>query len=265
MRGGIVIAKYTLETEFSLLNSPKAHNWILRFRNMADTAFAGKDNRSRLVGNLLIIEQYVNTLRKGLSADGRQLSTVLMNALNFLWDYVEGHTTAADFQDFANNVYASTLAHNADEALSDAEAEFYQKHFSGSKLSSIEWQNITWASHLLMEVLAIEGRQPDLEEAVSYAQISFADIDDLIAFLTDVSIHIANIPLPSSTGADYLKAEEQIYQTALFQYIIEHIQDSLKTALTAAPEQYSALRTKYQAFTIIPAEYITSLMDFQKM
>lgn len=65
------MSKYTLDMDFSLLNGPKAHNWIRRFRDMADSAFSGKDNRSRLLGNLLIIEQYVNTLKIGLSADGK--------------------------------------------------------------------------------------------------------------------------------------------------------------------------------------------------
>jgi len=165
------MSKYTLDMDFSLLNGPKAHNWIRRFRDMADSAFAGKDNRSRLLGNLLIIEQYVNTLKIGLSADGKQ----------------------------------------------------------------------------------------------SYEQISFAEIDDLLAFLTDASISMENIPLPSSTGADYSKAAEQVYQTALFQSMIERIQDSLKTALLATPEQYPELRAKYQERTIIPVESITKLMDFQRM
>lgn len=260
------MAKYTLDTDFSLLNGPKAHNWILRFRNMADTAFAGKDNRSRLLGNLLIIEQYVNTLKKGLSADGKQISTVLQNALDFLWNYLDGHTAVTDFQDFANNIYASTLTYYADEELTDAQTRFYQEYFGDGELCSIEWQNITWASWLLMEVVAIEGGRLDFEEASTYEQISFAYIDtDLIPFLTDASISIANVPLSSNTGVDYSKAEEQIYQTPLFQYVIGRIQDSLKSALTATPEQYSSLKAKYQESTIIPAEHITKLMDFQKM
>lgn len=259
------MAKYTLDTDFSLLNGPKAHNWILRFRDMANTAFAGKDNRARLLENLLIIEQYVNTLKKGLSADGEQLSAVLQNTLDVLWDYVEGHTAVSNFQDFAHNLYASTLAYNAGEELTEVQAAFYQEHFSGVELSSIEWQNITWTSELLLEVVAIEGGRLDFEEAAAYEQISFAAIDDLLAFLTDASINIIKAAPPSSTGAEYSKEAEGVYQSALFQYIIEHIQDSLKTALTVVPEQYPTLRINYQEITIIPAEHITGLMDFQKM
>ncbi len=259
------MSKYTLDMDFSLLNGPKAHNWIRRFRDMADSAFSGKDNRSRLLGNLLIIEQYVNTLKIGLSADGKQLSTVLVSTLDFLWDYTERNASVADFQDFANNVCASAFAHGTGEALTDAQAKFYQKHFGGLELSAIEWQNITWTSGLLMEVTAIEGGRVDFEELESYEQISFAEIDDLLAFLTDASISMENIPLPSSTGADYSKAAEQVYETALFQSMIERIQDSLKTALLATPEQYPELRAKYQERTIIPVESITKLMDFQRM
>ncbi len=260
------MAKYTLDTEFSLLNGPKAHNWILRFRSMADAAFAGKDDRSRLLGNLLIMEQYVNTLKKGLSADGKQISAVLQNALDLLWGYLDGCVAVTDLQDLANDIYASTLAYNADEELTDAQMEFYQEHFGDGELSSIEWQNITWASWLLVEVVAIEGGRSDFEEASAYEQISFAYIDvDLIPFLTGASISIADVPLPSNTGADYSKAEEQVYQTSLFRCIIGHIQDGLRAALTATPEQYPSLRAKYQESTIIPSEYINRLMDFQKM
>lgn len=35
------MGKYTLDTDFSLLNGPKAHNWILRFRDIAGAACWG--------------------------------------------------------------------------------------------------------------------------------------------------------------------------------------------------------------------------------
>lgn len=237
------MGKYTLDTDFSLLNGPKAHNWILRFRDIAGAAFAGRDNRCRLPGNLLILDQYVNTLKLGLTASGGQPSAVLLKALDDLWGYAEGRVPAADFQDFANLLYAAALARNAGEELTAPQAEFYQEHFSGAERCPVEWQSITWASGLLMEAVAIEGGQSGFEEFQSDDEISFASVDDLLAFLTDACIHLANVPLPSGSGADYEKAAEQVYQTALFQSIVEHIQGSLKTALTAAPEQYPEFRS----------------------
>lgn len=232
---------------------------------MADSAFADQGNRSRLLGSLLIIEQYVHTLQRGLSAGGKRLSPVLINALDYLWNYLEGRIAATDFQNFANNIYAGALACNVSKELTDTQEKFYQEHFNHVGLSSIERQIITWVSGLLMEVVAIEGGRLDFEGIADYERISFAGINDLIAFLTDASISIANIPLLSNSGGDYARAAEQVYQTALFHHIIEHIQNSLKAALNTAPEQYSSLRTEYQTYTIIPTEYIASLMSFQQM
>ena len=253
---------YTLDADFSSLNVKKANNWILRLRDMTEDAFADRGNRARLLGNLLIIEQYTHTLRQGLSAKGAQPSAVLVQVLDLLWGYLEKRISVKDFEDFSNNVYASTLFHNADEELTDEQEDFYQEHFGSTELCSVEWKIITWASGLLMELVAIEGGRVEFEEIEGYEQISFADIDDLLGFLTDVSIALANIPLSSDTGADHSKAAEQVYQTELFQKIIERIQSSLKTALVAVPEQYASLRTEYQQYTIISEEYCTGFVDF---
>lgn len=116
-----------------------------------------------------------------------------------------------------------------------------------------------------MEAVAVGGGQSDFEEFQSDDEISFTSVDDLLAFLTDACIHLANVPLPSGSGADYEKAAERVYQTALFQSIVEHIQGSLKTALTAAPEQYPEFRADYRDLTLIPKEHIPGLMEFQSM
>ncbi len=251
---------YTLDSDFSSLNGKKADNWILRFRSMAGDAFAGQGNRPRLLGCLLILEQCVHTLRHGLSVNGRQPSAILSEALDVLWGCLEERAAIKDFEDFSNNVYASTLFHYAGEELTDGQEEFYRKHFGNEKLCSFEWQMLTWASGLLMELTAIKGSRVDFEKIKGYEQISFADIDDLLGFLTDAGISLLRIPLPSCSGTDYSKAVEQVYQTELFRGIIRHIQSSLKTALAAAPEQYGALRAEYQSYTIIPEEYSADLV-----
>ena len=149
------MSKYTLDTDFSALSGQKANNWILKFRGIAETAFKNSDNRSRLLGNLLVIERYVHTLQQGLSVTGNRPTTVLINALNLLWNYAEGAVTAIDFQDFANNIYASTLAYHSDEELSDTQELFYEQNFGNTKLTRVEWEIITWVSALLMELVAI--------------------------------------------------------------------------------------------------------------
>lgn len=66
--------KYTLNTDFSSLNGPKAANWIMDFQDMAEDAFADSSSHSRLLGNLLILESYVHTLRQGMAGRGRTVA-----------------------------------------------------------------------------------------------------------------------------------------------------------------------------------------------
>ena len=257
-----IMSKYTLDMDFSSLNRPKAYNWILRFRDIAETAFQNSDTCSRLLGNLLVIERYVHTLQQGLLIKGKSPTPVLLNALDILWSYVEEGITVTEFQDFANNMYASTLAYNSDEKLTDSQEDFYKSSFENEKPTTIEWQIITWVSGLLMKLVAIEGGRLDFEEIASYEQIGFADFDDLFGFMTDACIYLANIPLPSGTGKDYEKATELLYKTPLFCHIVEDIQSSLKTAIAATSEQYQHLRMEYQQYAIIPNEYAANLIGF---
>lgn len=136
--------KYTLDTDFSALNGPKAMNWVLQFRELAEKSFHSKDLSSWLLGNLLVIESYVRTLREGLAVDGKQLTVMIPYSLDRLWDCLEGRTTPIDCQDFANNLWASTLCYNVGEEISDAHAEFYQANFNDVNDNTCEWQVLTW-------------------------------------------------------------------------------------------------------------------------
>lgn len=141
---------------------------------------------------------------------------------------------------------------------------FIKSIFDRVELSVIEWEIITWAASLLLELVAIEGGRLDFEEAESYDQISFYNLDDLLGLLTDASMYFTNLVPSSNSGSAYAKAQEQLYETPLFQYIAEHIRLGLKAALTTSPDQYSALRAEYQQCSIIPEEYISALMKFQQ-
>ena len=145
--------KYTLDTDFSSLSGPKAANWIMGFQDMAEDAFADSSSHSRLLGNLLILEPYLHTIRQGLADRGRTVPAILQEALDILWDYLEGRKAPSDFQDFANNLYAATLNYNVREEITDAQAKFYEKHVDIPWGSTCEWQILTWLSVLLLEVV----------------------------------------------------------------------------------------------------------------
>ena len=250
--------KYTLDTDFSSLNGPKAANWIIGFQDMTEDAFADSSSHSRLLGNLLILEPYLHTIRQGLADRGRTVPAILQEALDILWDYLEGRKAPSDFQDFANNLYAAALDYNVGEEITDAQAEFSRKYVDIPWGKNSEWQILTWLSVLLMEVVAISGGWLDFEE---YEQdVDFVEMEEMLNMLVDVFIDLTDTPLQSNKAVDVMNAQEQVYQTPLFRQFIERIQNGLKAALSATPEQYPALREEYRQYTILPEEYAVKLL-----
>lgn len=255
--------KFTLDTDFSTLSGSQTNDWILGFREMTRKAFAESDDRSRLLGNLLIMEQYVHTVCQGLAANDEQPSDTLLHAMDLLWDYLEGRIVLADFQDFANNLFASVAHNNIGEDLTDTQAEFYSEHFSDRELSSCEWLGIEWCSILLLQLVANEGGRVDFDELdIKEQPIDFVEVEEMLSILEDASIEFTNTPCPSSMAKDLMQAEEQVHQTPVFRGIIDHIRNSLKAALTAAPDQFPALRKEYQQYTIIPKKYAVDLIEY---
>lgn len=250
--------KYTLDTDFSSLNGPKAVNWIIGFQDMTEDAFADSSSHSRLLGNLLILEPYLHTIRQGLADRGGMVPAILQEALDILWDYLEGRKAPSDFQDFANNLYAAALDYNVGEEITDAQAEFSRKYVDIPWGKNSEWQILTWLSVLLMEVVAISGGWLDFEE---YEQdVDFVEMEEMLNMLVDVFIDLTDTPLQSNKAVDVMNAQEQVYQTPLFRQFIERIQNGLKAALSATPEQYPALREEYRQYTILPEEYAVKLL-----
>lgn len=255
--------KYTLDTDFSSLNGPKASNWIMGFQDMACDAFADSNSHLRLLGNLLILEPYLHTLRQGLADKGRTVPTILQKAIDPLWDYLEGKKAVSDFEDFANNLYAATLDYNVGEKITDAQAEFSKNFVDIPWGKTCEWQILTWLSILLMEVVAIHGGRLDFEEFEEYEwEIDFSEMEEMLNMLTDASIKLTGTPLPSNKAVDVMNAWEQVYQTPLFRKIVERIQNGLKAALSAVPEQYPALREEYRQYMILPEEYAAKFLEF---
>lgn len=76
-------------------------------------------------------------------------------------------------------------------------------------------------------------------------------MDEILNMLADASIELTGTPLSGGKAADVMNAWEQVSQTPLFRQVIERIQNGLKDALSAVPEQYPALREEYRQYTIL--------------
>ncbi|MCI8847938.1 MAG: hypothetical protein HFF86_01500 [Oscillibacter sp.] len=247
---------YTLDMDFSALNGPKANEWLANFREIARDAFADKDSRCRLLGNLLVLERYIHTLEQGLRQTGKPLSKGTRSAVDQLWAYLEGHTVPADFADFANNLYACLLFYDVGESLSDEQAAFDKAYFGDvDYLRAGEDTAAGWAFGVLLQLVAIEGGRLDYSEFTRCTQVDFAGIQEMLELLDDACIELTGTPCPSNEAGNYLNALKEVHLTPLFRQIVSHIQHDLQTARTALPEQYGALREAYREKTILPEEY----------
>ena len=254
--------KYTLDTDFSALNGPKAGNWLRNFRDMTESAFAGRDNQTCLLGNLLVTELCVHTLRQGLEEEGLPFPTIIQQSLDLLWDCLKEQSMSADVQNFANDLYACILEHDVGEDLTDSQMAFYKEHLGNRKRSTYEWAILCKIGTLLMKWTAIHGGRLDFKEFEVCEQIDFTGVSEWLDFFPDVCIDLTNTPCPSNGAKDVLQALELVYQTPLFRQLVRLIQDTLKAALSATPEQYKSLREEYQKHGILPDEHAVNLIQF---
>ena len=86
------MGEYTLNTDFSALEEPQTKEYLMDFGKIVEKVFESSDSRPRLLGNLLVLERYCNTVRQGLAGHGHEakLSVCLWYAQGLLWDYLGG-------------------------------------------------------------------------------------------------------------------------------------------------------------------------------
>lgn len=265
----------TSQTNFSFILNSQTNEWRGELMRAADHAFQYSDDRSRLLGNLLVMEQYINTLRQGLSASGKTLSAGLECADSILWDYLNCRTTSAAFEDFANDYYDCLLAYNIGDVTTDAPKEFYSKYFSGADPDAYELLAIEWSSGLLMQLVSIAGGRIDFDDFEGYEKIDFYGIDIMIGILEDACVGLIGASRSSDTysaNATETLTEKALTETSakqvtaqvhcspLFQGIVQNVQNCLQTALNASPDTFESLHYECSQYTILPKEYASALL-----
>ena len=100
---------HTLFCDFASLSRKNAGDWVSNCSKLADKAFKNSSNQTRLLGNLLVLEQYMHTLEQGLQENGEEPLPITYQSIQMLWDYLDGKIKPSDFADFANALYACVL------------------------------------------------------------------------------------------------------------------------------------------------------------
>lgn len=245
--------KYTLSIDFQTLKPTEAVKWMCEFCQMAEEMFANQDNRIRLLGHVLLLESYTNTVRQGLNAHQRQLFPLVQQGLDFLCGYLEGTIEVNEFQEFAGNLYACVLENNTGEELLEDKQDFYDEYFGQAELSADEWMLLEWIGGLLLELVVISGGELDFDfyeefEGVEHIDL-FYNIEGLLSGLADSWVNILGI-----------KNYNQVYQEKQYQNIVTFVCNSLKTALNATPDQFSLLLKEYSQKLIVPEEYVANII-----
>ncbi|HIT88709.1 MAG TPA: hypothetical protein IAB62_13785 [Candidatus Coprocola pullicola] len=256
------MAEYKLFTDFTSLNRKNAGDWVANCSSLANETFRNSSNKTRLLGNLLVLEQYFNTLKQGLKENGEEAEPIVYKAIDMLWDYLYGKIKVSDFEDFANNLYACVLDYMVGEELTEEQLEFYKNNFSDNGINSLQWAILSWASYLFLELTAIHGGRLDFDEFEECDSVDFAEIDEILNVLNDACIEFAGIDCPSSMAKDVIKAMEDVYETPLFQSIVLKIQKGLQDALYARGEDYKKLREEYSQYSILPEKFAADFLEY---
>lgn len=256
------MAEYKIFADFTSLNRKDASDWVSNCSVLVNEAYRNSSNQTRILGNLLILEQYFNTLKQGLNENGEEPEKITYQAVDLLWDYLYGKVKPADFEDFANNLYACMLEYMVGEELTEEQTVFYKNHFTNDSMASLHWNILAWASYLLLELLAIHGGRLDFDEFEECDFIDFAQIDEMLNVLNDACVEFAGVECPSSMAKDVIKAMEDVYETPLFQSIVLKVQKSLKDALYAKQEDYEKLREEYSHCAILPKEFAVDFLEY---
>jgi len=258
--------EHSFQINFSSIINSQTRDWSREFDETVNYAFQNSDTYSRLLGNLLVMEQYIHTLRQGLSASGKTICAGLECAYGILWDYLNNRTTPTNFEDFANDYYDCLLAYNVGTITTDAPKEFYNKYFAGTDPDAYELLAVEWSSGLLLQLVSIAGKRIDFEEFEGYEQIDFYGISIMLSILEDACIELLHVSHffdmgEVLTGESLTQTMAQVHRSPLFQGIIKNVQSCLQAALNASPDTYESLHHEYSQYTILPKEYASMLLE----
>ncbi len=265
------IEEYTLKTNFAALKVPQANEYLMDFGKIIEKAFEYSDSRPRLLGNLLVLERYCNTVQQGLEGHETQLSVCLRYAQGLLWDYLGGRVTAADFQDFVNDYYAwfskegvdapsdQFLEHN--DAPEGFCSEHFAEYFADSCPDPYEWVAVEWSCELLMQLVSIEGGRVEYENFEGCGRLDLDWVPYVLEIILMVCERLASAIVASNRGVDSEKSMTQVHNS-LAREIVMYVQNDLQTDLLAAPAEYEALRKEYGQYTLIPEQYAAWMREY---
>lgn len=231
---------FTLDTDLTTLDKVQIKAWITEFGNLVENAFVSLDNEQRLLGNLLVLMRYKNTLHQGLTGKGKVLSLGLQKAIALLWDYLEKNSTPLEFADFSNLLYECYYIDSVGES-NELPESFYMKYFANGRPCAYEWMAVEWAAGLLMQLVSLADGRLDFGDFEDCERVDFYGVHLLLDQLENI-------------------AENGTILS--FQRIAQIVQSDLQRARNAYPEAFTLLRQEYQNYTLMSEECAKKLLEY---
>ena len=232
--------KFTLDTDLVTSDKIQVKAWMMEFRNLVENAFANCGNEQRLLGNLVVLTRYRNTLQQGLAREGKVLSLGLRRAVELLWDFLEKNTSPLKLADFSNLLYDCHYINSVGES-DELPEPFYTENFGNGYPCAYEWMAVEWASGLLMQLVAIAGGRLDYDDFEDFEHVDFYGVHLLL---------------------DQLEVITENWETLSFQKIAQIVKNDLQRARNSCPEMFVLLRSEYQKYTLMTEENAKKLLDY---
>lgn len=227
-------------------NSRPFKAWITDFVNWEENAFKNYGSEQRLLGNLLVLTKYINTLRLGLAERGKTLLPSIERVLTLLWNCLEGNTELTDLENFANNLYNCYYIMSSEDwdeldALFESHQSLYMEYFGNDRPCFYEWLAVEWVAGLLMQVVSIAGGRLDFDEF------------DCCEYVDLYGVYLLMDRLENIAAVGVIPPLQEITQS---------VQSDLRRARSAKPEVFASLQKEYLEYTIVPKEYAEKLLDY---
>lgn len=230
---------YTLDADPIELDAVQVKTWLREFRNLVKNAFASCNNEQRILGNLLVLTRYRNTLQQGLSWEGKAISLGLQSAIELLWDFLERNICPLEFADFFNLLYECHYISSVGEP-DELPEPFYTEYFGNGYPCAYEWMAVEWVSGLLMQLVTIAGGRLDYDD---FEDCEYVDFYGVHLLLDQLAIIIEG------------------WETLPFQKIAQIVNGDLQRARNSYPEMFQLLRAEYQKYNLMSEENAKELLN----
>ncbi|AKN33833.1 hypothetical protein Ccar_24590 [Clostridium carboxidivorans P7] len=221
------------------------------FSENAQESFNKYSDKTQILAQLLFINRVFNSYSEAMMKVGKEMSVLMKDALNMLWDYLENKCDISNFEVFSNGIDAVTLFLNTGEEIEVGEnLNFWEKY-------SDEW-HYTTNSILLLNAFGALFFQIH-EKSIDWYSISE---DCLLGELNEiVGSYFEDVYTNPTDGYKYDELElriGQICESSTFVKIMSYIIKDMKEAVNSEGKgvnEITRLRAEYKnKFLFSPIE-----------